>query len=943
MKTKLSFLLLFFALFSMRGAEITVSNDPLILADYADLQEAHDAAADNDTIIIYASPYMYETLDISKPLTIMGAGNSLLTRIGTRIETVNFHTGGSGSTITGCSIMFVSFYDGDFSDITLVNNSLFVLNSDSRTLNNSLVHNNVIFQFNGMGFTNSVVSNNLIFLADFSIVPCDNLEVSHNNFGYLYYGVGMTIRNNAIQLQIGGIFNESYVIENNMLPLGYNYELTYDSSNIFASNFGFTVGFPDSSYYTYYAAAEYVESYIGSVSEPYPNLNLLETSPGKNAGTDGTDIGLYGGEHPFVEGDVSGSGIYRYYPSPEEYAAAQGTPLPVAADQLVCTGAHVSDLVAVGTNLKWYTVAVDGTPLAATKKVVPGTYYVTQTVSSESERVAVVVTMDHCSTIIAPLCGSTLNKINSSIVAKTVPGATQYRFRISDGDAIVTVDKETESFNIAETSISRYDQSYSIDVATMVDDDWSGYGALCTLTTPAAAPAILESLCGTEVSVNTILYAEKVTGATLYRFRITNGANVQTLDRTTYTAKLSMFADFDYNTTYTIDVAVKAYGVLTPYGPACNITLPAVTTNIKESLCGTDITTATQIYANTVLGATQYRFRITSGATVQTIDRSVNNMKLNMLAQYNYNTTYTIDVAVEVDGAWTAYGTACNLTVPPVTTKLRESLCGTNVSATTQLYATIVPGATQYRFRLTSGATVQTIDRTVNNMKLNMLAQYDYGTTYTVDIAVEANGIWMPYGTACTITLPFPTTRLKETLCGTTVFPTTQLYANTVPGATQYRFRLTSGANVQTIDRPTSTMKLNMLADYSYSSYTIDVAVEVNGTWAPYGSACTVNAPSMLTRLAQDTEEATQDMATSVNVVAYPNPYSDVFTLEMTGGSIEEVNVMVFDITGKQLDNLTIAHDNLQSVKIGDRYSAGIYNIIVTQGTYQKMLKIVKK
>jgi hypothetical protein len=625
------------------------------------------------------------------------------------------------------------------------------------------------------------------------------------------------------------------------------------------------------------------------------------------------------------------------------YEEPQPTPVPVTADQLVCTGAHVSDLVATGTDLKWYIAAVGGTPLAATKKVVPGTYYVTQTTDSESERVAVVVTMDHCSTIIAPLCGSTLNKINSSIVAKTVPGATQYRFRISDGTDTVILDKTGNSFTITETSIAHYDQSYSIDVATMIDDDWSGYGALCTLTTPAAAPGIIESLCGTEVSVNTILYAKRVTGATMYRFRITNGANVQTLDRTTYTAKLSMFADYDYNTTYAIDVAVEAYGVLTAYSPACNITLPAVTSNIKESLCGTDITTATQIYANTVPGATQYRFRITNGASVQTIDRAVNNMKFNMLGQYNYGTTYTVDVAVEVDGAWTAYGTACNLTLPGVTTKLRESLCGTNVSTTTQLYASIVTGATQYRFRLTSGATVQTIDRTVNNMKLNMLAQYDYGTTFTVDVAAEVNGEWTAYGTACTITLPLPTTRLKETLCGTTVFPTTTLSANIIPGATQYRFRLTSGANVQTIDRPTYSMKLNMLADYSYSSYTIDVAVEVNGMWAPYGPACTVDAPSMLTRLTQDTEEETQDMATSVNVVAYPNPYSDVFTLEMTGGSIEEINVMVFDITGKQLDNLTIAHDNLQSARIGELYSSGVYTVFVTQGTYQKMLRIVKK
>ncbi|MEI7587533.1 hypothetical protein [Runella sp.] len=66
------------------------------------------------------------------------------------------------------------------------------------------------------------------------------------------------------------------------------------------------------------------------------------------------------------------------------------------AAQSFCAGAKVSDLLATGTNIKWYDAASTGNFLAATTALVNGTtYYATQTVSGteSTQRLAVNVTI----------------------------------------------------------------------------------------------------------------------------------------------------------------------------------------------------------------------------------------------------------------------------------------------------------------------------------------------------------------------------------------------------------------------------------------------------------------------------------------------------------------------------------------------------------------------
>jgi hypothetical protein len=68
---------------------------------------------------------------------------------------------------------------------------------------------------------------------------------------------------------------------------------------------------------------------------------------------------------------------------------------PIAAAQTRCAGQTVANLVATGTDIKWYDVATGGTALTTTTALATGTYYASQTVDGvESLRTTVSVTVN---------------------------------------------------------------------------------------------------------------------------------------------------------------------------------------------------------------------------------------------------------------------------------------------------------------------------------------------------------------------------------------------------------------------------------------------------------------------------------------------------------------------------------------------------------------------
>ena len=78
-------------------------------------------------------------------------------------------------------------------------------------------------------------------------------------------------------------------------------------------------------------------------------------------------------------------------------------------------------------------------------------------------------------------------------------------------------------------------------------------------------------------------------------------------------------------------------------------------------------------------------------------------------------------------------------------------------------------------------------------------------------------------------------------------------------------------------------------------------------------------------------------------VLAYPNPSSNNFNLALTTSSSEKVEVIVYDAIGRLINKMEVSPTEVSEMKIGDSYPAGVYNLIVSQGTEMKTLRVIKK
>jgi hypothetical protein len=123
----------------------------------------------------------------------------------------------------------------------------------------------------------------------------------------------------------------------------------------------------------------------------------------------------------------------------------------------------------------------------------------------------------------------------------------------------------------------------------------------------------------------------------------------------------------------------------------------------------------------------------------------------------------------------------------------------------------------------------------------------------------------------------------------------------------------------------------------SGTAYSIRVAAKVNGVYGNYGIACTVTTPG-----GSDSSRQIMEGNTDFSLIAYPNPsYSD-FKLQVNGASDEAVSILVFDMTGRQIENKEVSASDVENITIGQNYSAGIYNVIVSQGENTKTVRLVK-
>jgi hypothetical protein len=340
-----SCLAIFLALFStVATATIrTVSNDPALQAQFTTFDAAQTASATGDTIYLQGTTFQYPPLNVRKRLVIIGSGFAANNPLGqsTKVESINLVRNATddatGSTIMGLLIAgSVLPTGGAFAvpnNITLMRNSIggnvsLSPGSCGGTYPTGwVIVNNIFFSRIDGGGTiscggpvNTLIANNIFQNGNINGFVSATVIIDHNIFlgvtgGVLAQLTNLTITNNIFSRSTGFVLDPSAsvlscVFNNNLS------NLTTIANPTFYN--------PGNSFNHFIASAGASNTGTGNIIGQNPlfivnanpdayssldNYRLQSSSLGKNAATDGTDLGIYGGTYPFPSGGAPGSGF----------------------------------------------------------------------------------------------------------------------------------------------------------------------------------------------------------------------------------------------------------------------------------------------------------------------------------------------------------------------------------------------------------------------------------------------------------------------------------------------------------------------------------------------------------------------------------------------------------------------------------------------------------
>lgn len=120
--------------------------------------------------------------------------------------------------------------------------------------------------------------------------------------------------------------------------------------------------------------------------------------------------------------------------------------------------------------------------------------------------------------------------------------------------------------------------------------------------------------------------------------------------------------------------------------------------------------------------------------------------------------------------------------------------------------------------------------------------------------------------------------------------------------------------------------------------------VGVNGAFIAANSATEIGSPGVY--LISNTNLGTDTPAIDTNVlqlIAYPNPTGSNFQLNLITENQENVDIKIYDMTGRLLEYHNLNSTEVNNQKLGAGFPIGIYNVLVKQGNTSKSLRIIKK
>ncbi|MFW5761428.1 MAG: hypothetical protein ACOCXH_10655 [Cyclobacteriaceae bacterium] len=304
-KFRLILFLLLAVAWGVEAATINVSKDPDNPGQYDDITDAMEAASSGDTLQI-SSGY-YGSPSITKKLVFIGQGES------TGFGRVTIREEASGSKFFGIS--FEAYIMNDTDDILIEKCKIsfrfsnnFGINSQNIVVRNSIVERFIYLFFPGDELDSIYFENN--------IITTGILNSNSGGSQVLDYKGEVVFKNNLFINVRTPFGNPAFrnvkkiILENNIFynaePVGctectFINNLTFDNEN--NNLLGSESENPNSvGSGNIIGQDPLFEDYAGEDIddvEDFSVFNLQSTSPAKGAGTDGTDLGIYGGSFPW--------------------------------------------------------------------------------------------------------------------------------------------------------------------------------------------------------------------------------------------------------------------------------------------------------------------------------------------------------------------------------------------------------------------------------------------------------------------------------------------------------------------------------------------------------------------------------------------------------------------------------------------------------------------
>jgi hypothetical protein len=304
MKTKsvLFALTLLFTLTAAHATIRTVSNNNNSPGQYTDFASAHTASSNGDTIYVSGSPYNYNTFAVSKRLTIVGTGHNPQKQAPLRsfVDYVYFYTGSNGAKVIGMEVYYFNTQAGDIDNIEIRNCKItYQIYAQHGTASNWIIDGNV-FVYTAANIRGTCNQDGFRIRNNVLNGSIENFSNCQNNYHYV---------ENNIFLRNADAFADCYMfyVNNNVFYRANPY--TSGVSATYSNNISYQCtnnGFPNGTNQTNVNPQFVSFPNAGAYFDYSYNFNITNGSPADNGGTDGTDMGVYGGS-----GDYDRDGLPR--------------------------------------------------------------------------------------------------------------------------------------------------------------------------------------------------------------------------------------------------------------------------------------------------------------------------------------------------------------------------------------------------------------------------------------------------------------------------------------------------------------------------------------------------------------------------------------------------------------------------------------------------------